>query len=176
MEYAVLGGGCFWCLEPAFRALAGVQDVQPGYCGGHVPSPTYQQVCGQGTGHTEVIRLQFDPAQISYRAVLDIFFGIHDPTTPDRQGNDIGPQYASVIFYLDDRQHQVANDARAQAQTYFDAPICTRIQAASDFWPAEPEHQDYYRRYPDQGYCRFVISPKMAKFRQRYAHLLDNSQ
>lgn len=172
MKYAILGGGCFWCLEPVFRSLSGVRDVQPGYCGGHVASPTYEQVCGQQTGHVEVVRLAFDPAQISYRTVLDVFFGTHDPTTLNRQGNDVGPQYASVIFYLDDHQHQIANDALAEAQTLFDTPICTRIQAAGTFWPAETVHRDYYRLNPDQGYCRVVISPKMAKFRQRYAHLL----
>ncbi|MFT0534304.1 peptide-methionine (S)-S-oxide reductase MsrA [Castellaniella hirudinis] len=172
MECAILGGGCFWCLEPVFRALAGVRDVQPGYCGGETPSPSYRQVCAGDTGHVEVVQVLFDPGQLSYRTLLDVFFGIHDPTTPDRQGNDVGPQYASVIFYQDSRQHQVAQDTLAQAQTYFDAPICTRIQAAGVFWPAEADHQDYYRRNPDQGYCRLVISPKMAKFRQRYARLL----
>ncbi|WP_180984206.1 peptide-methionine (S)-S-oxide reductase MsrA [Castellaniella caeni] len=172
MEQAILGGGCFWCLEPVFRALRGVSDVRPGFCGGHVDHPSYEQVCRQGTGHVEVVQLDFDPRQLSYETLLQVFFGTHDPTTPDRQGHDVGPQYASVIFYLNDAQRQMAEQVRAAAQAHFDAPICTRIEAAGPFWPAEALHQDYYRRNPQQGYCQFVISPKMAKFRRHYAQLL----
>ncbi|MGB6008495.1 peptide-methionine (S)-S-oxide reductase MsrA [Castellaniella sp.] len=172
MEQAILGGGCFWCLEPVFRAMAGVRDVQPGYCGGHVDHPTYEQVCRKDTGHVEVVQVDFDPDRISYRTVLEVFFGTHDPTTPDRQGHDIGPQYASVIFYRDEAQRIAAEAARDDAQAFFDAPICTRIEPAGAFWPAESLHREYFERYPEQGYCQFVIAPKMAKFRQRYAHLL----
>jgi len=172
MEQAIFGGGCFWCLEPVFRAMAGVRDVLPGYCGGHVDHPTYEQVCRQDTGHVEVVRVDFDPDRVAYRTLLEVFFGTHDPTTPDRQGHDVGPQYASVIFCQDDTQRRDAEAVRDQAQAYFDAPICTRIEAAGVFWPAESLHQEYYRRHPEQGYCQLVIAPKMAKFRQRYAHLL----
>ncbi|WP_322997702.1 peptide-methionine (S)-S-oxide reductase MsrA [Castellaniella sp.] len=172
MEQAIVGGGCFWCLEPVFRALPGVHDVQPGYCGGHVDHPTYDQVCRQDTGHVEVVQVDFDPDRVSYRTLLEVFFGTHDPTTPDRQGHDVGPQYASVVFYRDDAQRDVAQAVRDDAQVHFDAPICTRIEAAGRFWPAEALHREYFQRHPEQGYCQFVIAPKMAKFRQRYAHLL----
>lgn len=172
MKQIIVGGGCFWCTEPVFRALPGVRDVQPGYCGGHVAHPTYEQVCRQDTGHIEVVRVDFDPARIDCRTLLEVFFGTHDPTTPDRQGHDVGPQYASVIFYQDDDQRRVAESVRDDAQAYFDAPICTRIESAGTFWPAESLHREYFERNPEQGYCRAVIAPKMAKFRQRYAHLL----
>ncbi|WP_323018407.1 peptide-methionine (S)-S-oxide reductase MsrA [Castellaniella sp.] len=172
MEQIIVGGGCFWCLEPVFRALPGVQDVQPGYCGGQLDHPTYEQVCRQDTGHVEVVRVDFDPARISCDTLLEVFFGTHDPTTPDRQGHDVGPQYASVIFYRDGAQRRTAESVRDDAQAHFDAPICTRIEAAGTFWPAESLHQEYFRQHPEQGYCQVVIAPKMAKFRQRYAHLL----
>ncbi len=175
MEQAIFGGGCFWCLEPVFRALAGVCDVQPGYCGGHVDAPTYEQVCAHDTGHVEVVRIDYDPQQVGYRTLLEVFFGTHDPTTPDRQGHDIGPQYASVIFYQDDAQRLAAQAVRDEVQAHFDSPICTRIQPAGTFWPAEPLHREYYRQHPEQGYCQFVIAPKMAKFRQKYAHLLGRA-
>ena len=169
---AIFGGGCFWCIEPVFRALDGVLDVQPGYCGGHVDHPTYEQVCRKDTGHVEVIQITFDPQRVSYRTLLEVFFGTHDPTTPDRQGNDVGPQYASVVFFDTEDQRQLAETVRDEAQAAFDVPIVTRIEPAGPFWPAEPVHQEYYRRNPEQGYCQFVIAPKLAKFRQRYAHLL----
>ncbi len=172
LKTAIFGGGCFWCLEPVFRALDGVRDVQPGYCGGHVDHPTYEQVCRQNTGHVEVVQVTFDPDSVGYRTLLDVFFGTHDPTTLDRQGNDAGPQYASVVFYEDEAQRLEAETVRAEAQTAFDDPIVTRIETAGPFWPAEAVHAEYYRRNPEQGYCQFVIAPKLAKFRQRYAHLL----
>jgi peptide-methionine (S)-S-oxide reductase len=146
--------------------------VEPGYCGGHVDHPTYEQVCRQDTGHVEVVRVTFDPARVGYRTLLEVFFGTHDPTTPDRQGNDAGPQYASVVFYQSEAQRTQAEAVRAEAQAVFDDPIVTRVEAAGPFWPAEAVHAEYYRRNPEQGYCRFVIAPKLAKFRQRYAHLL----
>lgn len=171
-ETAIFGGGCFWCLEPVFRTLDGVLDVRPGYCGGHVDHPTYEQVCRQDTGHVEVVQVTFDPERVGYDLLLNVFFGTHDPTTLDRQGNDAGPQYASVIFYGNEAQRALAEAARAEAQAVFDDPVVTRIEAAGIFWPAEELHREYYRRNPEQGYCQFVIAPKLAKFRQRYAHLL----
>lgn len=175
MQQAIFGGGCFWCQEPVFRALDGVLDVLPGYCGGSVPSPTYQQVCQQDTGHIEVNQIQFDPARISYRTLLEVFFGTHDPTTPNRQGHDVGPQYASVIFYQDDAQHAEAKAVVAEVQALLPDPVCTQLRAAQPFWPAEPYHQQYYQQHPEQGYCQVVIAPKMAKFRQRYANLLKQA-
>ncbi|MFC4296433.1 MAG: peptide-methionine (S)-S-oxide reductase MsrA [Castellaniella sp.] len=171
-ETAIFGGGCFWCLEPVFRALDGVLDVQPGYCGGRVDHPTYEQVCRQDTGHVEVVQVSFDPARVGYRTLLEVFFGTHDPTTRDRQGHDVGPQYASVIFYETEARRVLAETVRDEAQAAFDDPIVTRIEAAGPFWVAEAVHAEYYRRNPEQGYCQFVIAPKMAKFRRRYAHLL----
>ena len=175
MDQAIFGGGCFWCMEPVFRALQGVEDVQPGYCGGHLASPTYEQVCRQDTGHVESVRVSFDPTQVSYQTLCQVFFGTHNPTTLNRQGNDVGPQYASVIFYLNEEQHQQADQARAEAQALLDEPICTRIEAAATFWPAETYHEQYYRNNPEQGYCQLVIAPKMRKFRQHYAKLLRPS-
>lgn len=171
-ETAIFGGGCFWCIEPVFRALDGVLDVQPGYCGGHVDHPTYEQVCRKDTGHVEVVQVSFDPSRVAYRTLLEVFFGTHDPTTLNRQGHDVGPQYASVVFYADEAQRTLAETVRTEAQAAFDAPIVTRIESAGPFWPAESVHQEYYRRNPEQGYCQVVIAPKLAKFRQRYAHLL----
>lgn len=172
METAILGGGCFWCLEPVFQALEGVHEILPGYCGGHVDAPTYEQVCRQDTGHVEVIQIRFDPDVISYRTLLEVFFGTHDPTTVDRQGGDVGPQYASVVFYLDEGQRQQAQATKAEVQDALGVPVSTRIEAAGTFWPAEDLHRDYYQRNPHQGYCQVVIAPKLAKFRQRYASLL----
>ncbi|MFV0284695.1 MAG: peptide-methionine (S)-S-oxide reductase MsrA [Castellaniella sp.] len=171
-QTAIFGGGCFWCLEPVFNALDGVLDVRPGYCGGHIDHPTYEQVCRQDTGHVETVQVAFDPEKVAYRTLLEVFFGTHDPTTPDRQGNDVGPQYASVIFCQDEAQRVLAETVCDEAQAAFDAPIVTRIEAAGAFWPAEAVHREYYRRNPGQGYCQFIIAPKLAKFRQRYAQLL----
>lgn len=175
MDSAIFGGGCFWCMEPVFRALKGVQDVQAGYCGGHLDHPSYEQVCRQDTGHVECVRIQYDPEQVSYRTLCEVFFGTHDPTTPDQQGHDVGPQYASVIFFQDDGQRQRAVEVRDEVQRHFDAAICTRIEAAGPFWPAETVHQQYYRLNPEQGYCQFVIAPKMVKFRKRFSALLRAS-
>ncbi len=169
---AIFGGGCFWCMEPVFQALDGVIEVQPGFCGGHVESPTYEQVCRQDTGHVEVVRVRFDPARVSYRTLLEVFFGTHDPTTLDRQGEDVGPQYASVVFFADEGQRDQARVVRDEVQTALGVPVQTRIEPAGPFWPAEDLHKDYYRRNPEQGYCRAVIAPKLAKFRQRYTALL----
>jgi peptide-methionine (S)-S-oxide reductase len=162
-EVALLGGGCFWCLEAVYQELQGVTEVVSGYAGGHVPHPTYEAVCGKGTGHAEVVRVTFDPAVISFTELVQVFFAIHDPTTRDRQGNDVGPQYRSVIFTRDEAQ---ASAARAviqalEADQAFDAPI--------EFYPAEAYHQNYFRLHGAQPYCTFVISPKLAKFRKQFA-------
>ncbi len=168
---ATLGGGCFWCTEAVYDMLQGVLDVRPGYAGGHVEHPTYQQVCEKTTGHAEVVEVRFDPAAITYREILEVFFASHDPTQLDRQGDDVGPQYRSVIFAHDAEQLQTARDVIAQltADAVHDAPIVTRVEAAAVFWPAEREHLDYFARNAQQPYCAFVVSPKVAKIRARYA-------
>lgn len=171
MEHATLGGGCFWCLEAVYLDLEGVSGVVSGYAGGHVPNPTYEQVCGKKTGHVEVVQVAFDPAVVSYREVLEVFFTIHDPTTRDRQGNDAGPQYRSVIFTHGVEQEQTARDviATLEAEHVFGAPIVTEVRPLPVFYPAETYHQDYYRQNQSQPYCVFVVSPKLAKFRQKFA-------
>jgi len=173
METAVLGGGCFWCTESVFSALRGVVRVTPGYCGGHVDNPSYEQVCGQGTGHIEVVRVEFDPAVIDFATVLQVFFATHDPTTPDRQGGDVGPQYASAVFFQTPEQEQTARAVIRQVEQALGQPVVTRLLEAQHFWPAEDYHRDYYARNPGQGYCQMVISPKMAKLRRHFAELLN---
>ena len=170
MEQATLGGGCFWCLEPIYDALQGVADVVSGYSGGHVPHPTYEQVCTGRTGHAEVVQITFDPAVITYRELLEVFFTIHDPTTLNRQGADVGPQYRSVIFYHSPEQRATAEDviAELERQGVWDDPIVTELAPFEVFYPAEDYHQQYFERNPFQGYCRVVIAPKVAKFRQKY--------
>jgi len=170
-EKATLGGGCFWCTEAVYDLLHGVLDVRPGYAGGHVAHPTYQQVCEKTTGHAEVVEVSFDPAIISYREILEVFFASHDPTQLDRQGNDVGPQYRSVIFAHGAEQLRTAREVIAQltADAVFDAPIVTHVEEAPVFWPAEGEHLDYFARNPWQPYCAFVVSPKVAKIRAKYA-------
>jgi peptide-methionine (S)-S-oxide reductase len=170
-ETATLAGGCFWCIEAALQILKGVHDVRPGYAGGHVANPTYEQVCGKKTGHAEVVQVTFDPGVISYRDILEVFFTAHDPTTKDRQGNDVGPQYRSAIFTHSDAQRATADDVIREftAEKAFDAPIVTEVKPLDTFWPAEPEHLDYYRRNPAQPYCAYVISPKIAKVRKKFA-------
>lgn len=170
-EMATLGGGCFWCLEAVFERLAGVERVVSGYAGGHVPDPSYREVCGGRTGHAEVIQVTFDPAVISYRELLELFFAFHDPTTPDRQGPDLGPQYRSIILAHDERQADTAREviAALEADGAFGAPVVTEVRPLDRFWPAEPGHQEYYRRNPDQPYCRAMITPKLAKLRAGYA-------
>jgi peptide-methionine (S)-S-oxide reductase len=169
-KVATLGGGCFWCLEAVYQEVAGVTGIVSGYAGGHVPDPTYEQVCGKGTGHAEVVQLTFDPARVSYRTLLEVFFAIHDPTTRDRQGNDIGPQYRSVIFTHDDEQEREARAVidELTAERVFPAPIVTEIRPLPVFYPAEAYHQDYYRQHTRQPYCAFVIAPKLAKFRKHF--------
>ncbi len=167
--YATLGGGCFWCLEAVYEEVQGVVDVESGYSGGHVPDPGYRQVCGGDTGHAEVVRIEFDPAQISYREILEIFVGIHDPTTLNRQGNDIGTQYRSVIFVHSSEQRSVAERLIAEVQQQLTSRVVTEVVDAGPYYRAEREHQEYFRHHPTQGYCAAVVAPKLAKFRRTFA-------
>lgn len=173
-ELATLGGGCFWCIEAVYERVEGVASVRSGYAGGALPSPTYQQVCGGTTGHAEVVQIAFDPSVISYRDVLEIFFAIHDPTTPNRQGHDVGTQYRSVIFHHSEAQRDAARAvvAELEAQGIWDAPLVTEVAPLETFWPAEEYHREYFRRNPRQPYCQAVVAPKVAKFRQKFAHRL----
>ncbi len=174
MATAVFGGGCFWCTEAVFDALKGVSLVEPGYCGGHVEHPTYEQICRGDTGHIEVIRIEYDPAEVSFETLLEIFFATHDPTTPNRQGNDVGPQYQSVVFCQDEAQHQLARsaiDALNQSGA-FAQPICTKLLPSATFWVAEDYHHDYYAQNPNQGYCQFIIAPKVEKLNRGFASKL----
>lgn len=173
-EIATLGGGCFWCLEAVYQELKGVMHVESGYAGGPVPNPTYEQVCEGTTGHAEVVRVEFDPAVISYREILEIFFTIHDPTTPNRQGNDIGTQYRSVIFYHSPEQQETARQVVACMASVWDAPIVTELHPAPVFYKAEDYHQNYFRQHPLQGYCAFVVAPKVAKFRKVFADKIND--
>lgn len=177
METATLGGGCFWCVEAVFDDLMGVTDVVSGYSGGPRPNPSYEQVCSGATGHAEVIQVKFDPAQISYREVLEVFFTVHDPTTLNRQGADSGTQYRSVIFTHSPEQKEIAEATIADlnAQQIWDKPIVTEVTPLEKFYAAEEYHQEYYRRNPSQGYCLAVVSPKVSKFRQKYASRLKSA-
>ena len=168
METAILGGGCFWCTEAVFKGVRGVEAVTSGYAGGHVDNPDYYAVCTGETGHIEVVKVDFDPQVIDYATVLEIFFATHDPTTLNRQGADVGTQYASAIFYQDARQKEAAEQVMAEVQEQLGRPVVTRLIESATFWPAEAVHHDYYARNPNQGYCVAVIEPKLAKFRQRY--------
>jgi peptide-methionine (S)-S-oxide reductase len=170
-ETATLGGGCFWCLDAVFRGLKGVSRVVSGYAGGHVPNPTYEQVCGKKTGHAEVVRVEFDPAEIAFADILRVFFTIHDPTTKDRQGADVGPQYRSVVFFHSEEQKRTAEAVMAEvaAVGVWDGKVVTELAPAPEFYPAEPEHQDYFARNPWSGYCRAVVAPKVQKFRKTFA-------
>ena len=186
-QTAIFGGGCFWCLEAVFQDLRGVSTVLSGYMGGHLASPSYEQVCGKRTGHAEVVRIEFDAGVIRYDQLLDVFFAIHDPTTPNRQGNDVGPQYLSVIFALSAEQLASARSKIAAAALEWSAPIVTELIATFDeygqpittnearFWPAEAEHHNYFKRNPSQGYCAFVVAPKVMKARAAFAVLMAES-
>ena len=173
-EVATLGGGCFWCLDSIYRQLKGVESVVSGYAGGTKPNPSYREVCGGNTGHAEVVQITFDPSQISYRDLLDVFFTIHDPTTRDRQGGDIGPQYRSIILTHSDEQARIARETIAEvtAEGVWDDPIVTKIEPLTTFYPAESYHQDYFANNPNQPYCQVVIAPKVAKFRRKYLEKL----
>ena len=159
----VVGGGCFWCTDAAFKLLPGVTGVTSGYAGGHVQNPTYEQVCGKGTGHAEVTKVDFDPSKVSLEAIIDYFWKIHNPTQVGGQGNDEGPQYRSVIYTQSEEQRKAAEASKAKASQIFRDPITTEIAPLQKFWPAEDYHQDYFDKHPDQGYCRFVIAPKIRK-------------
>ncbi len=173
-EVAVLGGGCFWCLEAVYDDLQGVISVESGYAGGSLPNPSYEQVCSGRTGHAEVVKVTFDPKQISYQEILEVFFTIHDPTTLNRQGADIGTQYRSVIFTLDEQQAQIARQVmrEIEAAQIWNQALVTQVEPLAEFYLAEDYHQEYFRKNPYTGYCRAVVAPKVAKFRQKYAHRL----
>ena len=173
-ETAVFGGGCFWCIEAVFNRLAGVESAQSGYMGGHVDNPTYRQVCGGDTGHVEVVQVKFDPSVISYRDLLDVFFAVHDPTTLNRQGNDTGEQYRSVIFHESEEQEKVAEEtiAALNAAKTFSEPIVTAVEPASKFYVAEGYHQEYYDNNRNQPYCQFIIAPKVAKLEKKFREKL----
>jgi len=175
-EITTLGGGCFWCLEAVYDQLDGVLDVVSGYAGGRVPNPDYKSVCSGRTGHAEVIQVTFDPTVISFKEILEIFFTIHDPTTLNRQGADVGTQYRSEIFYHSEEQKNTAEEviAEIEAAEIWPNPIVTAISALDTFYPAEDYHQEYFQRNPYQGYCRVVVAPKVAKFRQKYAQRLKD--
>lgn len=172
MEEAIFAGGCFWCVETIFAELQGVEKVTSGYIGGNVENPTYEQVCTGETGHAEAVKISYDPTIISYQDLLEIFFNVHDPTTLNRQGNDVGTQYRSAIFYDTDQQAQLAKDIIKNEQANWENPIVTEVVLATQFYPAEDYHEDYFRRNPEQGYCRLVISPKVTKFRKKYQERL----
>ncbi|NEN76591.1 peptide-methionine (S)-S-oxide reductase MsrA [Pelistega sp. NLN82] len=169
---AVFGGGCFWCTEAIFSRLKGVHQVVPGYCGGHVENPRYEEVKAEKTGHIEVIKITFDPTVISYGELLEVFFNTHDPTTVNRQGEDVGSQYASVIFAQNEEQAQLAVEVKDKIQTEFEAPIVTKILPAETFWTAEEYHHRYFEQHPNQAYCSLVIAQKVQKFMQKYADKL----
>jgi peptide-methionine (S)-S-oxide reductase len=173
-EVATLGGGCFWCTEAVFQDLRGVEKVQSGYSGGHVPNPTYEEVCGKGTGHAEVIQVTFDPSVVTFRELLEVFFTVHDPTTPNRQGADVGPQYRSAIFFHSPEQKAVAEEVirDVNERQLWGAPVVTEVAEFAEFYPAESYHDDYFRRNPYQGYCQVVIAPKVSKFRKQYLEKL----
>lgn len=173
-EVAILGGGCFWCLDAVYREVRGVTDVAPGYCGGASERPSYEQVCGGDSGHAEVVRLQFDPEQVTFRELLEVFFVIHDPTQRDRQGNDVGTQYRSVVFPTTEAQQREAREmiASLEAERVFPAPVVTAVEPVGvTFWPAEEVHFDFFTEHPEQPYCQYVVAPKLAQFRAKCAQL-----
>ena len=174
LDTATLGGGCFWCLEAVYQQVRGVLKVESGYSGGSVHLPTYEQICTGSTGHAEVVRISFDPAIVSYRDLLEIFFTIHDPTTLNRQGNDVGTQYRSVIFFSNEQQKQIATEVIADMANVWDAPLVTALEPAPVFYLAEDYHQNYYRQHPQQSYCAFVVAPKVAKLRKIFTSKLVN--
>jgi peptide-methionine (S)-S-oxide reductase len=176
-EKATLGGGCFWCLEAVYQDMEGVAAAVSGYMGGAVENPSYEAVCAGKTGHVEVVEVSFDPAVTSYREILEVFFAIHDPTSRDRQGNDAGPQYRSVVFYQDDRQRETAEALirELDGEGIWPGRIVTELRPASTFYPAEDYHQEYFRHNPRQPYCAFVVAPKVKKFREKFAAKLRRS-
>lgn len=177
-QVATLAGGCFWCLEAVYDELKGVVSVESGYSGGKTPDPSYEQVCTGLTGHAESVRIRFDPQMVSYQDLLKVFFAIHDPTTQDRQGADVGPQYRSVIFYHTPEQKAAAKQVMAElsSQHLWSDPIVTEVTPFEQFYVAEDYHQEYFKKNPYQGYCRAVVAPKVAKFRQHFLEMLKKEQ
>ena len=175
-ETATLAGGCFWCLEAVFDQMKGVRSVESGYTGGHTEQPTYEAVCGGRTGHAEAVKISFDPTVVTYREILDVFFVIHDPTTLNRQGNDVGTQYRSAIFYHNAEQKRIAEDAMAslEREQVYPNPIVTELVPSTTWYEAEPYHQEYFARNPFQGYCTAVVAPKVAKFRKQFLSKLKS--
>ena len=173
MEQAVLGGGCFWCVEGAYKRIKGVKSALPGYAGGKGPNPTYEQVCGGATGHAEIVIIDFDPEEISFDTLLEVFFTVHDPTQLNRQGNDVGTQYRSCIMPTTQHQNEQARIAIEQFSSLFTKPIVTTIEEAIHLTIAEEYHHDYYARNPTQGYCAMVVGPKLSKVRKKLAHLYE---
>lgn len=175
LQTAVLGGGCFWCLEAVFQLVKGVERVVNGYAGGHSANPTYEDVLSHTTGHAEVVQITFNPAVMSYGQLLEIFWHIHDPTTLNRQGNDVGEQYRSIILYADDTQRRQAEKSLNKvALSIWDEPIVTQIQQLQRFYPAEAYHQNYFNNNPSKAYCQAVINPKLQKFQEKFENLLKN--
>lgn len=177
VETATLGGGCFWCLEAVFQDLEGVLEVTSGYAGGEVADPTYRQVCAGDTGHAEVVQVRFDPERLDFRDLLRVFFTVHDPTTLNRQGADVGPQYRSIVLYHDERQQRVAREVIEEIarEALYDGTVVTEVVPLNRFYRAEDYHQNYFRNNPTQGYCQAVIAPKVAKFRRRFSDRLRQS-
>ena len=175
LQKATLGGGCFWCLEAVYQQVRGVVHVESGYAGGQTLNPDYDSVCSGQTGHAEVVQIEFDPDVLTYQKILEIFFAIHDPTTLNRQGNDIGSQYRSVIYAHDQEQRMIAQNIIEQLtqENIFDQPIVTELADLPTYYRAEDYHQNYFNNHPDQGYCAFVVSPKVSKFRKQFSELLN---
>jgi peptide-methionine (S)-S-oxide reductase len=169
METAVLGGGCFWCLEATLQLIKGIEKVIPGYAGGNTKNPSYFDVQSQKTGHAEVVQVTYDPKVISYHDILDIFWAIHDPTTLNRQGNDAGEEYRSIILYENETQKQQAEESKTAVQKLWENPVVTEIVPLEHFYEGEPEHHNYYKTHPEQAYCQIVINPKLEKLRQKFA-------
>ncbi len=172
MESIVLGGGCFWCLEATYQLVRGVEKVVPGYAGGNSPNPNYWSVHDDETGHAEVVQVTFDPVHIKLEDILEIFWIIHDPTTPERQGNDVGAEYRSLILFNDEKQNSIINASKENAQLIWDDPIVTEIKLLDKFYEAEPEHHNYFQNHPEQAYCQLIINPKLTKLRQNFANKL----
>ena len=171
MDEIVLGGGCFWCIEGGMKGIRGIMELESGYSGGAVPNPSYEQICGKKTGHAEVVKITFDPDILRLQDILDVFFTLHDPTQIDRQGNDVGPQYRSCIFYTNENQRTIAQDAIEKAAELYENEIVTMGEEIDIFWPAEEYHHDYFKRNPNQPYCMFSVAPKVIKARKKHSIL-----
>ncbi len=176
MEQAILGGGCFWCVEGAYKRMKGIESALPGYAGGQRPNPTYEQVCSGRTGYAEIVIIEFDPSIISYSTLLEVFFTVHDPTQLNRQGNDIGTQYRSCIMPTNEEQERVAKESIQSFKDAFTDPIVTTIEPALNLVVAEVYHHDYYARNPTQGYCQMVVGPKISKVRRKLSHLYETTE